>query len=104
MKTGPIPVSRPQQAPSGCLLEPDACPSAVLVDKHNPGPLKGAPNNVERGAPRLSGPGLELMHRYYSYARLFSELVLLPLQQRTSCPALCRCNGPKSCFRFLMHM
>ena len=85
-------------------MNSNPCPSSVLVDELNPGPLKGTPNNVERGAPRLSGPSLELVDRYYSHARLFSEFVLAPLKQCTSCPALCRFNGVEIFHKFLTHM
>jgi hypothetical protein len=57
---------------------------AVLVEKFDPGPFKGASDHVEGCATRLTETCLQLMHRHDVHSGVGGEILLAPFKNGPS--------------------
>ena len=80
------------RATCGTLDQAD--PRLIAIGKLDPSYLKGAPNYVERCAPRLTYTRFELVHGHNAYARAACELLLAPAEQPPRGPTLSRREHP----------
>jgi len=65
-------------------------PTAVLIDELDAGGRKGPLDHYERGRPRVHFPGLKVTNGYDADMCRIGNLLLAPIKQPTSRPALRR--------------
>jgi hypothetical protein len=72
------------------LPEADAFSAAVALDEFDAGGRQGLLNHNQRGRPRVHFPGLKVTDGYDTDVSRISELLLAPIKQPPSSPALRR--------------
>ena len=63
-------------------------PPAVLIDEFDAGGRQGLLDHYERGRPRVHFPGLKVTNGYDADMGRIGKLLLAPIKQPTSRPAL----------------
>jgi hypothetical protein len=86
------------------LAQPHARSAAVLIDQFDAGQFKGPLNDLKSRAARGTLSRFELANRHDPHACLVSQLLLGPIEQAPSGPALCRRNhgAPNSTILMLL--